>query len=51
MSASDDDEDAQEITRRIDAEKLVDKMYLYERLIPAILHTEIAAERRVPRMP
>jgi DNA-binding NarL/FixJ family response regulator len=51
MSASDDDEDAKEITRRIDADKFVDKMYLYERLIPAILQTETTAERRVPRMP
>jgi DNA-binding NarL/FixJ family response regulator len=40
MSASDDDEVAQEITRRIDADKFVDKMCLYEKLIPAILQTE-----------
>jgi DNA-binding NarL/FixJ family response regulator len=40
MSASDDDEVAQEITRRIDADMFVDKMCLYEKLIPAILQTE-----------
>jgi DNA-binding NarL/FixJ family response regulator len=51
MSASDDDENVQQITRRIAADKFVDKMYLYEKLIPAILQTEIGAERRVPRMP